>query len=107
MHTLGSPLPFMGEGLGERAENAAKRPVSPSPNAARPNPLPKGARGLIVSDHFLCEQRYGPVPVFSFVSAAAGTSPAQTRLSSGACAEDRLGRVLPHTNRNRRAIDGP
>ncbi|QFT21066.1 hypothetical protein FIV02_05680 [Pseudomonas sp. THAF187a] len=31
LHPFGSPLPFMGEGLGERAENAAKLPVSPSP----------------------------------------------------------------------------
>ena len=48
LHPFGSPLPFMGEGLGERAEKAAKLPVSPF----------KWARGLIASDHFSCEQHY-------------------------------------------------
>jgi len=48
----------MGERLGERAENTAKLPVSPSPNAARPNPLPGGARGLIEFERFLSEQHY-------------------------------------------------
>ncbi|TXR41489.1 hypothetical protein FVE88_00170 [Ectopseudomonas mendocina] len=28
------------------------------------NPLPKGARGLIASDHFLCEQHYGHPGLF-------------------------------------------
>ena len=31
LHTFGSPLPFRGEGLGERVEGTAKLPVSPSP----------------------------------------------------------------------------
>ncbi|CAE6898599.1 conserved protein of unknown function [Ectopseudomonas oleovorans] len=31
MHAFGSPLPFMGEGLGERAEDVAELPVFLSP----------------------------------------------------------------------------
>ena len=55
LHTFGSPLPFMGEGLGERAENTANLPGFPSPK-----PSPQRGEGTNRVRPFLTALRFIP-----------------------------------------------